>query len=112
MDGGRLDWHLWNWANWQRRSRFAALRSLWYPGRAGSGIGRSHASDFDGMVSAADVRCARAVEGALAGCSPAERAAVHHKHLEAVDRARGDLEALYASALRKISDHLTRAGIV
>lgn len=111
MDDDRLDWHLWNWSAWHSR-RFGEFRRLWYPARASSGMGRSHGSDFDGMVAVADTRCARAVEAALADCSPAERCSVHHIHLEAVYRLREPLQDCYALARKRIRDHLTRAGIV
>lgn len=108
----RLEFHLWNWENWQRRSRFWSFRRLWYPGRASGGMGNSGSIDFDAMVAHVDTRCAKAVEAALNNCAPAERCAVHHKHLDAVYRFRLPLDVLYAAALARIADHLTRAGIV
>lgn len=111
MSDDRLDWHLWNWSAWQSRSRYAAFRALWFPVRSVIGVGNMHSPDFDEAVGQVDAACARAVEAGLGGCSPAERAAVHHRHLEAVWRVRGDLDAFYRAALEKVRTHLTRMGI-
>lgn len=72
---------------------------------AGSG-----STDFDAMVANADARCAMAVEAALGDCTPAERAAVHNKHLHCVYVIR-DEEQHYNSAREHLKKTLTRHGI-
>lgn len=112
MSEPRLDWHLWNWEQWQLRSHFGSLRAHWYPAVGAEGPGAGTLNDFDDMVSAVDGRCAQAVESALEGCTVAERAAVHHKHLHAVYRLREPLEDCYARARCVIRATLDRRGIV
>lgn len=111
MDDDRLDWHLWNWSNWQRSSFAGTVRALWYPASSPA-IGISHGADFDELVAAVDQRCAEAVESALDGCTVAERCAVHHVHLHAVYRPRIGLDEAYQAARRKIADGLDERGIV
>ena len=107
----RLDFHLWNWANWHRSSVAATVRALWYPAGA-SGMAVSHGSDFDGMVAEVDHRCAEAVESALDDCPTAERCAVHHVHLHAVYRPRIGLDAAYGSARLRLAAGLDERGIL
>lgn len=87
MTEARLDWHLDNWGQWQQRDRVGTG----FNRRASGGMisGSHYGRPFDEMVEAADAKCAAAVEAVLDGCSPAERSAVHHRHLAAVFRWRG-----------------------
>lgn len=111
MSDDRLDWHLWNWSNWQRSSFAGSVRELWYPG-ASEAIGISHSTTFDELVAAVDHRCAEAVESALDDCPTAERCAVHHVHLHAVYRPRIGLQAAYGSARLRLAAGLDERGIL
>lgn len=107
----RLDWHLENWAFWQRAPDNI---SRGYPGAASSGIGVSRRSHLDSMIDAADARCARVVDSIVGELSPVQRAAVNHYHLDAVfrfPRVGMGAERAYARARETIAYHLTRRGI-
>lgn len=108
MTGERLDWMLWNWERWMHRSS----HRLGYKPTASGGMGRSGSDDFDEMVDRADSRCAQAVDALVEGLTPAQHAAVYHKHLAAAFRVRGDLDALYRDACEAIRRGLVRRGIV
>ncbi len=74
-------------------------------------MGVSGTSDFDSMVAAADATCARAVEPILDGLSPAERCAIHHRHLAAVfGFPRVDVDVAYDRALEAVQRGLTCGG--
>ncbi len=112
MTDDRLDWHFWNWAEWQRAEYTIAHG---YPTRAASGLGRSHARTFPELVASADKRCAKAVEAILDGCTPLERNAVHHIHLAAVfrfPRLGQSVEDAYARAREQVRSGLIARGIV
>ncbi len=110
MSDERLAFHLVNWADWQRTR--ASDYGRRYPSRASGRMGVSGASDFDSMVEVADAICARAVEAILDGLAPAERCAVHHRHLAAVFRfPRVELERAYTAACEAIRRGLRSRGI-
>lgn len=108
----RLDWHLENWAEYMQNRPTDHGRG--YPGRASGGILSRASQDFEQMVMRADVACAKAVDAILEGCTPTERAAVHHYHLAAVFRfpniGRG-AEIAYHEAREKIRAGLQKRGI-
>lgn len=110
MDDDRLEWHLWNWAQWHARD-YKVGRG--YPPRGLSGMGCSGASDFDSMVAAVDARCAAAVEAILDGMPPAQRGAIHAIHLHAVYRfPRLNLQACYEGACERLRKGLDSRGIL
>lgn len=110
MSKERVEWHLWNWERWMFR-RGGIFRSMWYPGKASGGMGRSHCSDFDEMVEAIDRRCAKAVDAAIYDLPQPQRLAIHHKHLGSVYRVRCDLDTTYAEACVGVGRELAKRGI-
>lgn len=112
MTDDRLDWHLENWAEWQRDCAGDFGRN--YPSRASGGFISRSSQDFDAMVRKADRMCARAVDAILEGCTTAERSAVAYFHIGAVFRfphvGRG-AEIAYQSAREKIRRGLIARGI-
>lgn len=109
MTDERLAWHLHNWRQWHLESDrelagdYPASVGLFTPPR-----------DWDDRLAASDARCAEAIETIVGDMQPAERAAVHHRHLAAVWRfARSDwsLERCYENALLRIRIGLIARGI-
>jgi len=105
----RVEWHLWNWEQWQL-SRSSAGD---YESRASGGIGGTSSRLFDAMCAEADTRSAMAVEAILSGLPEIERMAVHHVRLGAVFSDRTEQpEFPYARACVAIARGLYARGIV
>ena len=113
MDEARLDFHLSNWAEWQRDRPSDFGRS--YPFCASGGIRSDASRDFDSMVAEADAKCARATDAVVDGLPPIERASVYHVHLETAFRYPDigrSVERAYSLARVAIKTGLKRRGIV
>lgn len=113
MNDDRVDWHLWNWANFQRRPADAS--HLQHRKKASSGIGRTNSQTFDDMCDAADARCADATNVAIEDLPKWDKAAVKHHHLEnypAPDLPTQAIALYYRAACIEIGRKLDRAGIV
>lgn len=108
MTEDRVEWHLWNFANWERGGWRGQLAM---PSRSGC-VQVDHA-DFDKMVEEADRRCAEATGAVISALPANERAAVHAKHLETLwtlpERVLG---LYYRSAVGLVGRGLDRRGIV
>lgn len=110
MTPERVEWHLWNWANWMHGGLSSHLQDRH---SASSGIGKSGSSDFDQMVGAEDARCAKATDRAIDDLPEYEKSAVYTRQL--YQRWGHPLPALpiyYAQALEIVGRKLDRAGIV
>lgn len=110
MTPERVDWHLWNWEQWQRHEGTFGD----YESRASGGVGGTGSKDFDAMVATADARCALAVDVIIGGLPPIQRMAVHNVHLSTVFRFRdeGAQAAMYVLACKTIGRGLDIRGIV
>ena len=104
----RLDWLLDNWARYMRgyetKFKLAARTSTFFA---------SGSSDFDGMVSAADINDAVRTNAAIEDLTPVEQCAIQRKYLGVVWRFnREDYDVVYIRARCLLSDGLRRRGVV
>ena len=103
----RLDWLLDNWARYMRGYDMnvrldAKTSSYWSSG----------SSDFDGMVSSADLNDAVKTNAAIEDLPLDEQCALHHEHLNAVWRFnREPWDVVRARARGNLSDGLRRRGV-
>ena len=107
-----MEWHLSNWAAWQR----GAGNNLGYPSRASGGMGKSGSSDFDALCASADTHCAHAVDTLIDDLPRLERYAVYNTWLATVFIYRGsdDVQTvadLYVDAKERIAKGLEAKGI-
>lgn len=109
MTEQRLDWHLWNWANWMRRDA-GVVRG--YAGRASGGLrGNGTTGAFEEECYAVDLRCARAVDAAIEGLPSPEKVAVYHYNLGALRHGVIGIGDVYDEARERLRKELTRRGI-
>lgn len=80
MTSDRVEWHLWNWAQWVRR--FTGHVGMGWR-KAACGMGYSGSSDVDAMTEVADIRCAKATDAAVDSLPLCQRRAVHTWHMGA-----------------------------
>lgn len=103
----RLEWHLDNW----RRYMKAGEGILGYNGHSAGFVSGGNSRDFDDMVDAADMRCAKAVNTIIEGdLSPGQRIAIYNAYGLAVFRQR-DPEGMLAAAKAVIERVLKAKGI-
>lgn len=111
MKADRVEWHLWNWEQWQLRDSSEGD----YESRASGGMGGTFSREFDAMVAECDTRCALAVDTIIGDLPSAQRIAVHAKHLGVkwpdVYRTRVDPIVAYADACVRIGRELDAKGI-
>lgn len=108
----RMEFHLANWAAWQRGSGM----NLWYPSRASGGIGKTGSSDFDAMCATADAHCAHAVDTLIDDLPPRERMTIYNTWLATVFIYRGcddvmTVADLYIRGKERIAKGLEQRGI-
>ncbi len=105
----RVEWHLWNWEQWQHHCRIPGRLS----NRASGGI--EGYTGYDGDCTEAyeesDRVAAAAVQALLDGMVPWLRLSVYVKHgITAVYRLRGDVEVAYCQACVSIGVGMARRG--
>lgn len=106
LTNDRLDWHLENWACWER--------SKW-DAEHGFEVSRGYSMsvDFDEMCAEMDRRCAEATGAVIAGLTPVERSAVLNKLLASVfSFPREDKNNAWVRARWKLARGLYLRGIV
>ena len=102
----RLDWHLDNWARYQRGGGTKHL------GCKTQSLFSSGSSDFDTMADRNEAKFAITMDTLVWDLPEIERIAVHHKHLQSVWRTnREPMESVYARARLSLSAGLVRRGI-
>jgi len=102
----RLDWHLENWARYQRaggtRQLGTKTQSHWASG----------SSDFETMADKSEMRHALAVDALVWDLPDIERVAIMHTHLNAVWRSnREAMQEVYGRARLSLSAAMLRRAI-
>lgn len=110
MTEDRVDWHLWNWAQYHRRSR---ARPQGYPNASTGLHNYTSGLDFDAECDWIDKRCAIATDAAVDDLPALERMAVYAKHLEGLwGLPEPALGLYYRSAIGMLGKRLDRRGVV
>ena len=110
MEEGRVDWHLWNWAQWQLRSR---EEGLGYPSRASGGMQNyTNCWDTDAAFDNACRRLADATDAVIDELPVRYRQAIHAQHLGAIWMLPAIALALfYREAAGMVGRGLERKGV-
>ncbi len=110
MSPERVDFHLWNWAQWHRRSR---EHGIGYPSRSAVGENYTTNSDFDSMVEGAYKQAARATDTVIDDLPTLYKIAVYAQHLEGKWFLEDLARALYyRAACDLIGKALDKRGVV
>lgn len=105
----RVEWHLYNWADWMRTAGYAGLM---LPGRACGGIGISHSADFDQLAGQADRVAAKAIDAIIRDLKPMEHKAIGWGYLGEDWDYRAEPEAVLVVATESVRLGMNRRGIV
>ena len=104
----RVQWHLGNWAIWQRSGGYSHLNM---PGRSPI-IGISHGADIDQIADACDVSAARAIDAILRDLPRQNRIAFHCEYLGAKWPFPINIELVLPASYSLVAQALNRKGIV
>ena len=105
-DNPRLEFHMQNWARYQRTGGKVQTFPKRVPGFTGAG------PHFDDMADDADLAAARTVDAIIRDLEPVEQCAIHHTYLDAVWRFKDDsYEKVLEAAKEKILRGINRWGL-